>query len=153
MENKKRKKGAPIGNKNAVGHKQIENSKKTRFKKGQHPSPETEFKKGSVPWSKGKKGKLSPNWKGGFSLFNAEIRLSDKYKIWRSRVFERDNWTCQTCQKKGNIEAHHKKEFSKIIQENKIRTMIKAMNCKELWDVENGVTLCGDCHKLIRRKK
>ena len=146
MENKKRNKGAPIGNKNAVGHKQIENSKKTRFKKGQHPSIATEFKKGNF-------GKLSPNWQGGISILNLEIRLSDKYKIWRSRVFERDNWTCQTCQKRGNIEAHHKKQFSKIIQENNIRTMIKAINCKELWDVENGVTLCKECHKLIRRKK
>ena len=62
-----------------------------------------------------------------------------KYKKWRSKVFERDNWTCQTCGKRGcYLEPHHIKGWSKY---PKLR-----------YEVENGVTLCLGCHRLTRKK-
>ena len=62
-----------------------------------------------------------------------------KYMEWRSRVFERDNWTCQTCGLRGYVEPHHIKGWTKYPE---LRYVI-----------ENGITLCYDCHKLTRRKK
>ena len=49
-------------------------------------------------------------------------------------MFARDGYTCQACEKKGiRVEAHHIKEQS---------------NYPELrFDVNNGITLCRDCHK------
>ena len=62
---------------------------------------------------------------------------------WRSDVFQRDNWTCQTCNersKKGKfiyLEAHHIKEWAKF---PKLR-----------YNTDNGLTLCRECHKLTRK--
>jgi len=129
------------------------------FKKGQHPSPSTEFKKGYISPYKGKKrpevtGNKSNFWKGGITPLAKQIRNSEKYKQWRSDVFKRDNWTCQTCCVRGcYLQAHHKKSFAKILEENNIKTYEDAMNCKELWDVDNGVTLCHDLTKLNKGRK
>ncbi len=61
-----------------------------------------------------------------------------KYKQWRSDVFQRDSWTCQTCGKKEcYLESHHIKSWAKYLQ---LR-----------YDITNGVTLCRECHKLTRK--
>lgn len=150
--------------------------------KGQHNSPETEFKKDFSPWNKGKsfdeetrlkistslKGRhnsirtefnkdtpkeFHPRWKGGVTLLQLQIRHCKKYALWRSKVFRRDNWTCQTCRLRGNLEAHHSpNSFQDILERNEIISLEQAVKCKEFWDINNGVTLCKDCHKLTRRK-
>lgn len=92
--------------------------------------------------------------KGWVTNVNRLIRASETYKQWRSDVFSRDNWTCQTCGQRGyEIEVHHKKEFSKIIQEFKIKNHLQALDCLELWDLNNGVTLCKKCHKRVHKRQ
>jgi len=120
--------------------------------------------KGEIPWNKGKKG-LQKNlfigkfnklhrgpkhwrWKGTTPLIIA-IRTSTKYKEWRKAVYERDNYTCVGCGVKGNgrnLNAHHIKPLSIIITENNIKTLEQALNCEEIWDIDNGQTLCLKCH-------
>lgn len=134
-----------IGNKNHLG---FHHSEKTRESirnklKGRHVSPATEFKK----------GERSGNWKGGISSLYFSIRSSDKYKLWRSEIYQRDRWACQTCGGKRDIEMHHIINFAGIIEKYKIRSLEEAEKCNLLWDLNNGVTLCKDCHKLITRKK
>jgi len=81
--------------------------------------------------------------------FHEAIRKSFEYRQWRKKIFERDNYTCQLCyQWGGKIIAHHIKAFSKILRENKIETFKQAINCKELWNINNGVTLCEECHEI-----
>lgn len=101
----------------------------------------TSFKKDSIPWNKGLKGYLggknSPHWKGGITSLNMKIRNSLKYKEWRIGVFERDNYTCQICAKKEGetvvLNADHIKPF--------------AYYPKLRFDLENGRTLCVNCHR------
>lgn len=124
------------------------------FKKGEHRNLKTEFKKGDIPWNKNKEflgGEKHWNWKGGLTPLIILVRNSSKMKVWRNKVFKKDNWTCQKCNKRGKIiiESHHIKPFIKIIRENNISTFMQAMNCLELWNVNNGVTLCKECHDLL----
>lgn len=54
--------------------------------------------------------------------------------------------------KGGNLNAHHWKEFAKIIEENNITTLEEAIDCEELWNINNGITLCKECHKELHKK-
>jgi 5-methylcytosine-specific restriction endonuclease McrA len=92
------------------------------------------------------KRKNNPNWKEGITSLNTQIRASKQYEQWRLAIFIRDNFTCQDCGEKVYLNAHHIKEFFKILEENNITTLEQALQCKELWDINNGRTLCEDCH-------
>jgi len=79
-------------------------------------------------------GKKHWNWKGGIKPINQKLRTSKRASSWRTKVFRRDNYTCQKCKKQGGkIVAHHKKSWSKY---PKLRFV-----------VSNGITYCEDCHK------
>lgn len=94
------------------------------------------------------------NWKGGITPLRNEIRNCRKYKQWRSDVFQRDNWICQTCGERGNrLIGHHIVDFSDIMERNEIITYEQALRCEEFWDINNGVTLCKECHDLTRGRK
>ena len=127
------------------------------------------FKKGHIPWDKGKEnpkmvgntngfkkghkiwlgktGNKSGAWKGDKAKSKqcTYKHITDTaWKIWRSKVFERDNWICQTCGKRSKVgepvylEAHHIKGWSKYPE---LR-----------YDVNNGITLCLECHRLTHKK-
>ena len=88
------------------------------------------------------------NWKNGITPVIEKIRKSKKYKRWRNEIFERDRYTCQDCLiRGGNINAHHIKKLSDLLQEYKINCYTKAINDKRVWDLKNGVTFCEKCHR------
>lgn len=92
-------------------------------------------------------GVLNRSWKGGITSLTKKIRASARSIIWRDKIFQRDDWTCQNCKEKGGkLNADHIKEFSIIFQENKIKSLDDAYKCDELWDLNNGKTLCKECH-------
>ena len=94
------------------------------------------------------KGAKSSFWKGGTTEISKLIRSCVQYKLWRSDIFERDKFTCQDCGASGcQLNADHIKPFSIVLQENSIKTMKQAIACEELWDTNNGRTLCEPCHK------
>lgn len=114
---------------------------------GKHLSEETKKKISSAL-----KGKKSYLWKGGITSKGTAIRSLFEYKIWRKLIFERDNYTCQKCGEKGKkINAdHYPKSFSTIINEKNIQNIEEALNCPMLWNINNGRTLCEDCHKKTK---
>ncbi len=102
----------------------------------------------------GRCGKLNPNWKGGITPLVIQIRMCSKYNEWRAQIFNRDNKTCQECEiNKVWIEAHHIKRIVDIIREFNITSLEEAYNCIELWDINNGITLCEECHDEIHAYK
>ena len=63
------------------------------------------------------------------------LRKGIKWKLWREKVFKRDKYTCQNCKQKGGyLEPHHIKSWAKY---PKLR-----------FRLNNGLTLCHNCHKL-----
>jgi len=128
------------------------------------------FKKGNKSYWKGKKISLkhrkklsishkgknikNKDYSGKYMTLSKLIRSMPEYRQWRSNCFTRDNWTCQTCNKRGGyLEIHHIKSIKKIILGNNIKGTLSARNCKELWDINNGVTLCKYCHSLTYNYK
>ena len=66
-------------------------------------------------------------------------RGSPEYAFWRKSVFTRDGFVCQRCGVNGKrIEAHHISPW--------------ALDREHRYDVNNGITLCTDCHKAEHKK-
>lgn len=84
------------------------------------------------------KGELSPKWKGG-ATYHREERSTFEYNNWRKQVFNRDFYTCQCCGDRNGhgysvkLCAHHIKNWKDYPDERYI--------------VDNGITLCEECHK------
>jgi hypothetical protein len=120
---------------------------------GWKPTPErlkrmSEVMSGDKNPNYGKFGPKAPNWKGGRTKLNKIIRESGRYYEWRASVYKRDNYTCQFCSKHcDDLNADHIKPFALILLENEIKSLEEALKCKELWNIDNGRTLCHECHR------
>jgi len=101
------------------------------------------------------RGERHPNWKGGITPLVHRIRHCGKYVEWRKAIFERDNYTCQLCEKRGgHIEAdHYPKPFSHIFSEGEIQSLEQALEYSNFWDISNGRTLCRPCHDKNKKWK
>lgn len=91
--------------------------------------------------------------RGNTPLLHA-IRKSFLYRKWHQTIMTRDNYTCQNCNNRGGILQidHHPIMFIELIKKNKIVSLTQALESQALWDIENGRTLCIDCHRIIGRK-
>jgi hypothetical protein len=64
------------------------------------------------------RGENHPHWRGGVTPLHEKIRKSLEYKLWRTAVFMRDNYTCVWCGRtSGNgetvrLHADHIKPFA-----------------------------------------
>lgn len=123
---------------------------KVSFNKGKKLSEETIkkisiSKKGKESLKKGKHyGYHSWNYKGT-STSNKLLRCSLDWKIWREKVFIRDDFTCQKCRIKGfYIEPHHIISVKECLQRNDLIS---------IYNIDNGMTLCRPCHMKIHNWK
>ena len=118
-----------------------------------HTEEWKEKMRGRIPWNRGKSlpqfsGVNHPNYKGGTTKLRTNIMGMFEYRQWRSDIFTRDDFTCQDCLiRGGDLEVHHIKPISVIIEEYHLKTLEDARNCAELWNTNNGITLCKECHK------
>lgn len=108
-------------------------------------------------------GENSHFWKGGITGLTILVRQLGEFFNWRKQVFVRDNFTCQECHKRGyRLEAHHIKRFSFMFQEflkkysqfspiDDKETLVRlAITYEPFWEISNGQTLCGKCHKKTK---
>lgn len=93
-------------------------------------------------------GENHPNWIKDRDLLkdqNKSIRWSKDMSDWRKSIYNRDDYTCQMCGSKSSkdnaviLNAHHIERF---VDNEELR-----------FDVDNGITLCEDCHKLTYGKE
>ena len=94
------------------------------------------------------RGENNHNWKGGMSELDKAIRELPEMYIWKYNVMKRDNFCdCFTgIVGNHNLEVHHIKPMSIIIQEYNIKTIEDALSCEELWDIDNGITMFKKSH-------
>ena len=91
------------------------------------------------------------------SLLKLKIRNTTKYLNWRIAVLNRDNFRCKICHtsvkdnKSLRLEVHHAKTFNDIYKENSVSTVEQALACEELWNMNNGFSICYSCHKDIEK--
>lgn len=86
-----------------------------------------------VKW---RRGKNHHHWKGGKLSPAAKLRNTQKTRDWAKAVKHRDNFTCRLCRiRGGTLHTHHIERWAD-------RPDLR-------FDIENGVTLCRDCHLQI----
>lgn len=73
-------------------------------------------------------------WTGG----QGERMNPEAYR-WRKSVLERDHGFCRLCLSQKNLEVHHIVRFG--------------ADPKRRWDVDNGITLCHQCHVALRNSE
>lgn len=105
------------------------------------------------------RGDKSNFWKGGVNKENKslrrQIRDSLKYKHWRESIMKQDDYTCQICKKRGcYLEVdHYPYSFSQIMNTFiGVNTLEDSYLIDFLWNLENGRTLCKQCHQLYGNK-
>ena len=93
-------------------------------------------------------GENSPVWTDNYKKsFRNRIMQLREYKDWRFQCMRRDDFKCKWCNSIHKKNVHHVKSFSLIMKESNITTVEGARKCKELWNMENGITLCEECHR------
>lgn len=85
-------------------------------------------------WYEHNQGENHYGWEGG-----QHERVNPDYLKWRGAVIERDGGFCRLCHSTDKLEVHHIKRF--------------ATHPDVRWDVENGLTLCHDCHVSFRNRE
>ena len=84
------------------------------------------------------RGENHPRWKGGVSRLRCSEMTRVEYRQWRNGVYERDDYTCQSCGARGGrLHAHHIKSYA---DHPDLRL-----------DDDNGITLCESCHRDVHR--
>lgn len=122
-----------------------ETIQKIRNTKALHPYQHTEETKTRI--SK----KLLGASRGGVAKFALRLRGTSPYKKWRRAIYLRDGFTCQFCGTSGGkLNADHIVGFASLLKYHGIKSMQEAFECGVLWALENGRTLCLDCHKTTK---
>ena len=97
------------------------------------------WKKAHTPEANAKKAhhkEKHPKWIPNREKVKSRAR--PEMNEWRSFIFSRDKFTCQSCNTLGGkLHAHHKAPYS--------------LFPKLKWEKDNGVALCEACHKEIHK--
>lgn len=126
------------------------------------------YDNGFEPWNKGRSwddgiknimgynrrgkycGPINNKWKGGITPLRMKIRLCAESLEWRKSVMKRDDYKCVICHiNNPRLCVHHIVGFERILTDYRIKTLEDALKCDFLWDINNGMTLCEYCHRLI----
>ena len=74
-----------------------------------------------------------------WAILMQDIRRAPEYQRWRREVRQRDGDACRVCRVHLNLHIHHIKPLEKYPD--------------FATEFDNGITLCGNCHALLRGKE
>ena len=77
-------------------------------------------------------GETNPNYRPDLPLEERNGKRGYPIERWALAVKRRDNFTCQVCGSKEKLVAHHLNSYASAKDKR--------------YDIENGVTMCRDCH-------
>lgn len=107
-------------------------TKRARWLRGIHTRSQSEAWRNAPHFQR---GSAHPRYRGNKNERQTAISQY-AYRQWRRAVYERDDYTCQHCGKRGGrLNAHHIKAW--------------ATHPELRYEISNGLTLCVDCHRLI----
>lgn len=101
------------------------------------------IKKNRTAWNKGltakednriSAGDKSPHWRGGVTSRDVYQRKKFR-KLMQKQIFERDNYTCQMCGSKKDLQVDHIQSWAEYVE---LR-----------FNMDNCRTLCAKCHYQI----
>jgi len=112
------------------------------------------------------KNKISKaNKKASTTLYN-RLKACSQYSSWRLSILQRDNFTCVKCGQTGGIlDIDHIRFYNRILSEfldkykeydpikDKEILFELALSYKPFWDINNGRTLCRECHKQRHKEE
>ena len=83
-----------------------------------------------------------------YIAMRVQIEQMPRYERWKEEVKEKCGKKCQIDESHKNryTEVHHLTSFYKILKQNNITSIEKALGCRLLWDIDNGIVLCKECH-------
>lgn len=87
------------------------------------------------------------------------IRRTVAYQKWRKSILARDGHKCNVCgTETGQMDVHHIKKYSVLINDIHQKYPLLcvtdlARSDPNLWDINNGITLCLLCHRKKHFKK
>lgn len=88
--------------------------------------------------SERQKGEKGSNWQGGIGSEKLKARLCIDFRLWREKVYTRDDYTCKKCGiRGGKLHPHHIENF--------------AYHIDKRYEVSNGITLCEKCHREFHK--
>ena len=102
-------------------------------------------------------GENHPNWKGGITSLYMRLREAFETQL-TQKAMQKDNFCCQLCGSKKNLQVHHIVPFKKIlsdiisehpeynIENNKEELYKIAVTDSRFLDLNNLVTYCKECH-------
>jgi 5-methylcytosine-specific restriction endonuclease McrA len=82
--------------------------------------------------------KTCPKCRTYYNFNPNKIRLRPALATWKKEVLISNNYTCQLCLDEDNLCVHHIEAYS-------VKPELASM-------VDNGITLCYDCHKFLHSK-
>lgn len=139
-----------------------------KFRKFGNPAKRLDVRKKMSRKRKGRK--LTESWKINLSLsmrgknagkknhffidgrtpFTQSIKNLLEYNNWRKQIFIRDNFTCQECGQYGVKLNNFLKEYDQFSPIEDKETLVRlAIKWKPFWNINNGKTLCEDCHLIL----
>ena len=97
-----------------------------------------------IKFAESKKGDKTNLWRGGIDKKEYKHYRNLQYRLWREKVFRRDNYTCQECG------AHSEKGKKVFLIPHHIKSYTHYPELRYV--VSNGRTMCDECHKKFHWK-